>query len=97
MTPDLHTWPLPDTVYSTQYIKSIYTYNVSLHGYMYMNISDSLLTTVRFIQINISDNKCCLPLYSLGYLSKLHFRLFISFPLSYLISEGNPVIGSAVR
>ena len=46
MTPDVHTWPLPDTVYSTQYIKSIYTYNVSLHGYMYMYISDSLLTTV---------------------------------------------------
>ena len=58
-----------------------------------MNISDSVLMTDRFIQINVSINKCCSPLYS----KPITFQTE-SFPfLSYLISESNPAIDSAGR
>ena len=92
MTPDVHTWPLSDTFYSTQYIKSIYTYNVFstwIHVYVYIRLvtNDCLVYTYQIIN--------AVAIVLLGYLSKIHFRLFVSFPLPYFINEGNPVIGFA--
>ena len=78
--------------FRAHYIKSIYTYNVFytwIHVYVYIRLvtNDCLVYTYQIIN--------AVAIVLLGYLSKTHFRLFVSFPLPHFINEGNPVISLA--